>query len=247
MNLFPLAKNSKVPLPGHGSFSLITDDEEIHKKWLQDGFNLGMPLRENHRVVADFDGLNHENGIVYAREFYQRYKEIFGEPPHVIVRTPSNGIHFHFEGISKTRAILDQNGNKIGDVKASGYVLWIRSQVKGNVYRLIQDGALQPFPEELFPRKEVDEKVDVEKTRVVNERDPVRRIVRARAWMKHREGKEDGNGRGLQMIKTCRALFRMFELTEEQVWPLILEYNERCIPPYTLDQLKHKITDSQKG
>jgi hypothetical protein len=122
-------------------------------------------------------------------------------------------------------------------------VVWIGSQIRGKVYRLIRDGPpLQPFPEHLFP---IDEKETTQQP--IDENDPVRRLIRARKWILKREGKEDGNGRGLQMIKTCRALRVQVGLTEDQMWPLILEFNERNFPHYTEKQLRHKIEDSKKG
>ena len=114
-------------------------------------------------------------------------------------------------------------------------------------YRWIAQGELPQFSdyEHLFPREQKRQEVNYQ---TIDETDPVRRLIRARAWMLLREGGEDGNGRGLRMIKTCRALFAKFGLTEDQVWPLILEFNERaCVPPYTEKQLRHKIHDAQKG
>ena len=198
-------------------------------------------MKENKRVVLDFDGLEHKGGKELAREFYKKYRELCTGP---IVETPSEGIHIHMSGETETRKILDAQGREIGDVKASGYVKWIGT-VRGKAYRLLQDGPLQPFSkiEHLFsiPEKKEDSR------QAIDEDDPVRRLIRAREWMKKREGKEDGNGRGLQMIKTCRALFGKFGLSKPAVWPLILEYNERCKLGYTVEDIRHKIEDAFRG
>lgn len=148
------------------------------------------------------------------------------------------GLHGHFSGETQGSKFDD------GDIKTgpNAYVVYPPSVVDGWHYKFITNGQLLPFPEELFPRKEAAQKEPI------NEVDPIRRLIRARAWLAKREPKEDGNGRGLQTIKTCRALFRMFGLTEAEVWALMLEFNEtKCIPPYTMKQLSHKILDSQKG
>lgn len=239
MFLFPLAEGSKKPLAGQDWHNRITDDPAMHQRWLAQGMNLGCPLEENDRSVLDFDGVNHRNGRELARAFYRRYAELCT----FIVETAAGNIHFHYKGSTKTRKIFEV-GKEVGDIKGNGYVLWIGSRIRSGVYRLIKDGPLVPFPEHLFPITERE----AARREPINEDDPVRRLIRARAWLAKREPKEDGNGRGLQTIKTCRALFQMFGLTEEQVWPLLLEYNERCcIPPYTLKQLEHKLTDAQKG
>lgn len=238
MKLIRLQPDSKLPPPGVSWKNGVSADPLIHAKWLDDGNNLGMPPEENNRVVLDFDGVDHQGGREVATDFYRKYVDLGT----FIVETANDNIHFHFSGKTQTRKVI-QNGEIVGDIKGNGYVVWIGSQIQGKFYRLLRDGPLQPFPEHLFPIAEKENR----KTEPIREDDPIRRLIRAREWMKKREGKEDGNGRGLQMIKTCRALFKMFGLTEEQVWPLILEFNERCIPPYTEKQLRHKIADSQKG
>lgn len=239
MKLTQLDRDSKIPPKGRSWKRGMTDDPEQHAHWLAEGYNVGLPLEENNRSVLDFDGLNHENGREFAREFYRRHQDLCT----YIVETAAGNIHFHFKGKTKTRKILDEQGEEIGDIKGNGYVVWVGSQIEGKLYRLLREGPLQPFPEHLFPI--------VEKTRERIEtnldEDPLHRLRRAMAWMAKREGKEDGNGRGLQMIKTCRALFEFFGLTEDQALPLIVEFNKRCVPPYTDKQLRHKIEDAQKG
>lgn len=187
--------------------------------------NIGLTLEG--RSVVDFD--DKEAG----RQFYREHPELCT----VIVET-RRGAHFHFTGETKGRKF------ESGDIKSgpTSYVVMPPSVVDGWEYRFVREGELLPFPEELFPI--------VEKTREVTQNlisDPMQNLKRAMAWMKKREGGEDGNGRGLRMIKTCRALFEKFGLTEDQALPLILEFNEReCKPPYTDKELKHKIRDSQK-
>ncbi len=237
LKLIQLESDSKEPPKGRSWKRGISDDPVEHARWLAEGYHVGLPLEENNRSVLDFDGPNHENGREYARQFYQRYRELCT----FIVETAAGNIHFHFRGSTKTRKIYEA-GKEIGDIKGNGYVVWIGSTIHKKAYRLIQGGELKPFPEHLFP---IEKKED--NRQPIDENDPVRRLIRAREWMKKREGKADGNGRGLQLIKTCRALFGMFGLTEDQVWPLILEFNERNVPPYSEKQLRHKVEDAQKG
>jgi hypothetical protein len=223
-----LRPNSKVP----AGDSWELGDEEQARQWINQGFNTGTMMKESGLVVADFDAK--ESG----RQFYRKYKSLCS----VICET-RRGVHFYFSGESQTRGIYE-NDQKVGDVKASGYCVSVPSVVDGFHYRWIAQGILQPFPDELFP---ILQRTRNDLRQSIGEDDPVRRLIRAHAWMKQREGKEDGSGRGLQMIKTCRALFEKFGLTEDQVWGLILEYNERCIPPYSEALLRHKIEDSKKG
>ena len=241
MKLIPLAHGSKSPLAGEDWHDRISDDPAEHARWLAEGFNVGCPLEENGRSVLDFDGEDHIGGRELAREFYEKYSQLCT----CIVETSAGNIHFHFQGKTKTRKLLNESGKEIGDIKGNGYVLWEGSRIKGKVYRILRDGPLPPVSE----LDKIYLIIEKENNRpAIDEDDPMRRLKRAMAWMKKREGGEDGSGRGLRMIKTCRALFKMFGLTEDQALPLILEFNERaCVPPYTEKQLRHKIEDAQKG
>ncbi len=37
-----------------------------------------------------------------------------------------------------------------------------------------------------------------------------------------------------------------FALTEEEAWPVLLEYNRRCRPPWSEKELRHKLKDAAK-
>ena len=178
--------------------------------------------------VVDFD--DKEAG----RAFFREHQDLCT----FIVET-RRGVHFHFNEETKGRKF------KYGDIKSgpTQYVVYPPSIVDGWTYKFVRQGELLDFPESLFPIAETRTEVAA-----VMEDDPVHRVIRARAWMLKRETKEQGSGRGLQTIKTFRAFFAKFGLTEEQVWPLALEYNERfCVPLYTEQKLRHKISDAQKG
>lgn len=134
MKLLPLQPDSKIPFPGHDWHLDITDDPETIAEWKAKGFNLGMPLEENGRVVVDYDD----------REAGERFMREYPELCTVIVET-RRGLHFYFSGATKTRKFPH------GDIKGNGYVVAPSSVVDGHRYRFIAQGQLQPFPEALFP------------------------------------------------------------------------------------------------
>ncbi|MDB5338900.1 MAG: putative esterase [Planctomycetaceae bacterium] len=55
-------------------------DQEV-KEWIRDSFNVGEMC--DGIVIVDFDGVGHRNGKGPARDFFKRYKALFGEPPHM--------------------------------------------------------------------------------------------------------------------------------------------------------------------
>ena len=49
------------------------------------------------------------------------------------------------------------------------------------------------------------------------------------------------------MFYCCCRMFQMFGFTSiEQVWPLILEYNAKCLPPFSEKELLHKLQDARE-
>lgn len=51
------------------------------------------------------------------------------------------------------------------------------------------------------------------------------------------------NGSGKMFFCCCR-MFQMFQLSIDQVLPLILEYNARCQPPFSEKEILHKLEDA---
>jgi hypothetical protein len=184
-----------------------------------------MPLLENGRVVVDFDEKEP------AREFYREHRELCT----VIVET-RRGVHFHFSGKTATRKF------EHGDIKGNGFVVYPPSSVDGHKYVFVRQGELVPFPEELFPRKEI--RLSNEP---ITEVDVLRRITRARAWLLKADPAVWGEHGGTKMFYCCCKLFQMFGLTMDQAWPLILEYNERAVPPFSEPELVHKLEDAAKA
>jgi hypothetical protein len=171
-----------------------------------------------------------------AREFYRTRRDIIT----TLVKTPK-GLHAYFSGQlhNAQKGTFDVRG-------VGGYVVGAGSVVDGKRYafvpghELVSIDQLKPFPEDFIPERKEDDRRPVEAD------DDLARIFRARAWLKKRDPAISGQRGHLQMIKTCRAMFAMFGLTEDQAFPLILEYNDRCVPPFSDKELRHKLADAAK-
>ena len=224
MKLIPLAHNSKSPLKGDDWHNRISDDPDEHAHWSAQGYNRGMPLEENNRSVIDFD--DKEAG----REFYRKHKELCT----VMVET-RRGVHFHFAGKTATRKF------EHGDIKGNGYVMWVGSQVNGWIYRLIETGPLQPFPEHLFPieRKEVNREA---------EPDGVLRVRRAEEYGKQVFAIAGSNGHNTTFRLVC--FYRDIGLTEGEAYLVLERWNEtNTDPKWTPKEMTHKVKSAyrQKG
>jgi hypothetical protein len=56
---------------------------------------------------------------------------------------------------------------------------------------------------------------------------------------------EKNDGSGQTFYVACRLVLG-FGLTPDQAWPFMLEYNERCEPPWNEKELRHKLDDANK-
>ena len=71
-------------------------------------------------------------------------------------------------------------------------------------------------------------------------------LQRARAYLaKVPPAIEGQNGSGACFRAAC-VLVCGFGLSVEEAWPLLLEYNERCVPLWSERQLQHKLADAAK-
>jgi len=230
----PLRPRAKGPLTD--SYERITDDPLEVEKWFREGLNVGRTLEG--QTALDFDK------IEAARRFWKEHNDLC-----VLVNLTFHGIHALFSGETKQGPIIE-NGEKVGDRKSGkhSYIVWPKSKVwqeKERVlheYRLIRghEGiTLPPFPESLFPiisstRKEVQ--------RI--ESDTLRRITRARNWLAKAEPAVSGQHGHDKLFFCCCRMFQVFDLTLEQAFPLILEYNSKCQPPFSERDVLHKLQDA---
>lgn len=218
MHLLPLQHDSKKPIKGESWYDTMSADMEDHAQWLRDGLNVGFPLKENGCSVIDFDDKE------AARKWWREYGSLVA----VAVET-RRGVHCFFSGETQTRKF------EHGDIKGNGYTVFPPSVVDGWEYRFIRNNwkELQPFPEHLFP---------IEKKEVIKaDCDIYQRIVRARAYVSTVEGAVSGqNGHGKTYRVACK-LIKDFALSVEQALPIMLEFNERCVPPWSTRDLVHKL------
>ncbi len=53
-----------------------------------------------------------------------------------------------------------------------------------------------------------------------------------------------GSGGHNQTFKVARILTNDFALSFNQAWPFLLSYNQRCLPPWSEHELKHKLSSA---
>jgi P4 family phage/plasmid primase-like protien len=72
------------------------------------------------------------------------------------------------------------------------------------------------------------------------------KIARARAYVRKMRAAVSGQGGHDATFEVAQVLVRGFDLTVEQAWPILEEFNRRCQPPWSDDELAHKLNDADK-
>ncbi len=198
-------------------------------------YNLGIWLGREEEygrlMVVDIDG----GGIEWARER--------GMTSPMIART-SKGLHLymrHLLGEQRTR--IHPNGELV-DFKFSGYCVappsW--NEEAGFRYEWVS-GPVPPeeltlFREEWLPRAPArDVRVEIPDGDMV---------ARARAYLATVEGAVSGQGGHKRTFRAACVLVQKFGLSGPEAWPLLLEWNEKCQPPWSERELLHKLEDALK-
>lgn len=68
----------------------------------------------------------------------------------------------------------------------------------------------------------------------------------ARATLLHFGPATDGEGGGLKTVQAAAILTHDFALTDEEAWPLLVEWNEICLPPWEPDGLRTMLGRGRK-
>jgi hypothetical protein len=162
-------------------------------------------------------------------------------------RTPSGGMHLYYamrSGIRYGNAVRI-NGMPI-DLRCEGaYIVcpWSRN-ADGVPYEwvgeLIHADDLPPLRiswlRERGPRRLV--------TPVMPPTNAENAAWRARGYLAHVEGAIAGMRGHDRTFRVACVLTIKFGLTMEQAWPLFLEWNEQCEPPWSEKELLHKLQDA---
>lgn len=218
-----LARHSKSPPEGSWHTS---DDESVHRQWIDDGFNIGTMLRENGLVVVDID-----RGKAVARAYWRANRGICK----TVVET-RRGIHIYLAGVAATRRW------RLGDIKGSGYVVSPPSRVKTAEglwqYRWIVEGELPRFSDYEHLFHEEHARREVVRKQVKNVRAYLTKVVSV-------EGQHGSHG-----LVRAAAICRDAGMSESEATIALLEWNSLPVvsPPWPHEEIARAVTRVfQKG
>lgn len=221
--LFPVTPGQKTPaLEGDWRLHATDDDAQIDA-WLDAGYDLGLDCEASGLAIVDLDGAVGE----------ETWAALPGAPETYTVETPRGGRHLYFSGTAPSS--VQKLGPKIDTRGVGGYVVF-----QGPGYRLIRDVAVAPLPAWIVPALNVSKS---EHKAAVETLDLPVNLRRAERFLAARAPAIEGQGGDDWTFKTACAVLDL-AVSPEMALGLMLDWNERCIPPWSEDELDIKLSNA---
>ena len=233
----PCSPGTKVPTVKWKTHQTTHPTQKEYREWFQNTGN-NIAIITTGLVVFDVDDA--EKAEIVLRHC--------GDTPHKLW-TPRGGIHL---GYRKRKGVVVTNQVRIKgmpiDIRTDGGLEMIPpSRTEMGVYEWLGSGLL-PLSE--LPVARVGWTRERRPMRVVTPVIPAANaenaVWRARGYLAHIEGAIAGMRGHDRTFRVACVLVIKFGLSLEEAWPLFLEWNEQCEPPWSEKELLHKLQDASK-
>lgn len=212
------------------------------------GYGIATGIRSGFFVV-DLDVRADRDGVATF--------EAMGDcEPTYTVRTPTSGFHLYFQ---LPDFLVRTSGNELApgiDIRGEGgFVVAQDSPHKnGGVYAVARDLPIAPAPTWLLEWAGLRGSIRNAKDASANAPIPInldselghQRLEQAISYLKEAPVAIDGAGGSVCLLRICIELVRGLELPIEACFSLLRDhYNERCQPPWSVQELMHKLESAR--
>lgn len=242
--IFPCWAGSKIPAfpksaigaPSIWQSFATSDLLSLAEKWVENpSYNPAVFTRGY--VVIDVDA--YKPGVTL-----ETFTSLGPVPDTYTVRTARGGYHFYFktdEPFGNSRGALPPGIDVRGH---GGYVLGAGAVFEGRRYEVINDVDPAPLPEWLGRMLRTVTKAPNDADAMLGAEDCSASIERAKAYVANAAPAIEGEGGDMQTYKICARLRRDFNLSIEAALEVLGPWNDRCSPPWDLDQLEKKLENA---
>lgn len=240
--LFPLQPGSKVPFAGFRWRLESSGDQGQIERWAKQypDCNWGIDTGKSGLVVVDVDVKNGKRGDLVLTELIV---DGFDVPRTYTLRTPSGGQQLFYRG--RTQNGVNVLGDGLDIRSDGGYVLLPGSVVNGREYAVTMDVPEAPCPEWII------QKVGAPRLKTANNVVPLvpldqpHNVTRARLWLQAHPPAVQGQGGDAHTYRTACHL-KDLGVSEPEALDLLLDWNETCLPPWSVDELSVKVANAYK-
>jgi hypothetical protein len=162
------------------------------------------------------------------------------------VRTPRGGVHLGYRarrGVPLSNRV-DVKGLKVDIRTSGGLALLPPSRTESGGYAWLGDG-LPPRAELPVARIGWTRERHRRAVATVFDVDPSDAVRRARAYLAKVEPAVSGQRGHDRCFRAACVLTVKFRLAYAQAWPLLVEWNESNLPPFSERELEHKLRDAE--
>lgn len=217
------------------------------RNWLRrpDHFNIAVILAPySPYFVLDIDG---EKGY----KNLQRLQITYGKLPRTFAVKSPSGWHYYFryqQGIKRSIGWLAPSI----DIICHGYTLLPGSAIDGKRYEVLDDAPIVSAPDWLIrlasnTSKQIDTPAKNKAVAQYDGEDYEHRFWRARKYVEKMAPAVQGQGGHTQLLRVCNILVHRFQLDDADCRDILLDYNRRCVPPFTsYRELFRKISEARK-
>lgn len=233
--VFPVTERAKTPPKWKNYPQHATQDETIIRNtWTGAGKNYNVGIDTSELVVFDIDTKKGKDGVA-------SYATLEGIWNTLVVKTPSGGWHCYTRPETPARTMVEFAPGI--DVRSwHGYVLAPGSIVHTDLgldapYVLVNDLPVAPTPKSLalrLPGPGREARTDA------GDVDTAEGVAHGKAFLVSAEPAVEGQGGNQHTYNTAAKLVRDYALSEDTAYLLMLDWNERCQPPWSREEL-HKI------
>lgn len=246
-SVFPCEINGKLPAIKNFPRRATTDPAQVKAWWNGQPKNIGISTShydvDAALLVVDVDVKGAKRGDL---TLMQLELDGFEFPPTFEVRTPSNGRHLYYRVPKALRQGVDTLGRGIDTRSLGGYVLGPGSIVDGREYVISNKTRIAPAPQWLIDRLGAARERAPGKSEALEGIEPDRAAQRAKEWLERfAPVATEGAGGDAETFKVAAHL-KDLGCSEDQALELMQPWNERCLPPWSQEELEAKVRNAFK-
>lgn len=241
LEVFPITPGAKAPplikaFPANATTDLAKIDHWWNK-WPE--ANIGIHCK--NLLVVDVDAS--KGGFDSLLELEIENGEL---PVTAISETPTGGQHLLFAHKGGVNNGVNVLGKGLDIRSDGGYIVGPGSTIKGKAYHWMNAEGPTPAPDWLvYKCRQNKVSVEVSAQVIPGYIDPETAVARAEEWLKTAPPANEGEGGDHHTFATiCKV--RDFGVPENYALDTILDWNDRCSPPWDIDELQRKIHNAYR-
>jgi len=231
--VFPIKAGAKFPPLIKDWPNKATGSPQLFGPWWDQHPDANIGIHCKGMIVIDVDPAKGGDDSLALLEM------TYGLPETLTTRTPTGGRHLYYRAAVAVPNGVDSLGAGLDVRSDRGYVVAPASEVEAGRYAFEHDIPIATAPDWLVQK--LGTFTPRERPTELNVEDADASVVeRAREWLAKQPGAVEGEGGDAHTFKVICAL-RDLGPSALQAGELLAEWNERCSPPWSINELADKI------